>query len=76
MKKCLIAVVFMLGCLTGVFAKDETKVDELTKYQQQLQALVNQRQQYAQALNQLDVEIIKINAIVQYITEQRKEVKK
>lgn len=69
-----IAVVVMLG---GVLGAKEKKAPELTKKQkftQQIQVLTQKRQKYLQAVQQIEVELIKLEAILGYI-EANEDVK-
>jgi len=76
MKRILIAGLLMLSCITCVFSeKKEKTADEVTKYKQQIQALFNKRQEYIQIIQGIDIEIIKLEAIVQYIESKKKEIK-
>jgi len=75
MKKAfsILTVIAMLMCASFVFAKGKTKVSEapvlteLQKIDQQLQALTQKRKQYLGAVQQIEIEIIKLQAVKNYI---------
>lgn len=76
MKRFLFALLLIAVCAGGGLTKEKKDVDEVTKYQQQLQALVNKRNQYVQMIQKLDVEIIRVEAVLQYLTKDDKEIEK
>jgi len=68
MKKMIIVLCLML--LTSISFANENKATEIEKYQAQLQALIKQRQQYLQTI---EIEMIKTQAIIEYLKENEKK---
>jgi len=77
MKKALIAIVMVVLFSGGLFAakKEVPVLTETQKYEQQLQALAQKRQGYLQAVQQIEIEMIKLQAIMEYIKEQETDEK-
>jgi uncharacterized protein YlxW (UPF0749 family) len=74
MKK-LIAIVSMLVFLVPVAFTEAKKQTEIEKYQAQFQALAQQRQQYLQAITSVETEMIKLQAVIEYLQAKDKEKK-
>lgn len=71
MRKLMIAIAVVGMLCAGIGAK-ETKAPELTEEQkitQQIQVLSQRRQQYLQTVQQIEIELIKLQAVLQYITK-------
>ncbi len=72
MKK-LIVFIFIIGLFSGIgFAKD----NKLEMYKAQLQALVKKHTEYMQAVKSIEIEMIKIQAVIDYITKDETDAKK
>ena len=82
MKKLLgvvLAVIFVASLAVVSPAKDEPVIPELTveqQYTQQVQVLTQKRQQYLSAVQQIEVQIIKLQAVLEYIARQKAEAEK
>ena len=72
MKKALIVLAVMVMAVT-VQAKSK-KVSEIELQEQQLTALMRQKQQFIKQANNCEIEMIKIRAVIAYL--KSKEVKK
>lgn len=74
MKKLIVAI-FIIGLINGIgFAKGKTS--EIEKYQAQLQALAQKRAQYVQAITTIEMEMIKVQAVIDYLTKDETDAKK
>ena len=74
MKKALIVLAVMVMAVT-VQAK-EKKVSEIELQEQQLTALMRQKQQFIQQANNCEIEMIKIRAVIAYLkSKETKEAK-
>ena len=66
MKKLVIIALCML-MFSGISFATEKELTDLEKHQQQLSGVVARRAQLIKAINNLEIEMIKIQAIIYYL---------
>lgn len=74
MKRLL--VIFIVLAMLSPISFAGKKVTEVEKYQAQFQALVQKRQQHINTINQIELEMLKVKAVIDYLTKDEKDDKK
>lgn len=75
----LVSIMFFAGFVNMVYAKgkeatrDQERLIEIQKHQQQIQVLVQRRDKL---VLQFNIEILKLQAVLDYLQKQQKEEKK